>query len=102
MLGSHKFDPSENVEIIFQEPVRAYEIIAIVEANGSIDNNYTQVLNKAKEKAQQIGAHAIIPMQQENDHVPRTTAMIGQTPVVVPGGKKITVKVVALRYINED
>ena len=77
-------------------------MIAIVEANGSIYNNYAHVLNKAKQKAQQIGAHAIIPMPQENEQVQTTTHMIGQTPVIIPGGNKITIKVIALRYIEVE
>ena len=101
MLDSRKFEPSDSVEILFEEPQdRKFEVIAIVEGNGSIYNTYPEVLKKAKEKAQQIGAHAIIPLPQENHYVPYTSHMIGQTPITMPGGNKITVKTIAIRYLD--
>ena len=100
--SAQKYPPTENVVLLFEIPERDHEIIAIVEGNGSIFNNYSQVLKKTQERAQKIGAHAIIPLRPETEYVPSASVTnFDGSPLTIPGGTKITVKAVAIRYKYE-
>ena len=99
--SAQTYPPTENVVILFEIPEQDHEIIAIVEGNGSIFNNYSQVLQKIQEKAQKIGAHAIIPLAPESVYVPSTNVTnFDGSPLTIPGGTKMTIKAVAIRYPN--
>ncbi len=96
---SQTYQPTESVQILFVEPTEPYEIIAIVEGNGSIFNNQSQVLKKIRKKAQKIGAHAIILLSTDSEYVaPTTVTNFDGSSLTVPGGKKLTMKAVAIRF----
>lgn len=100
MLNSgSKFPPTDNVEILFEVPPdRDCKMIGIIEGNGTQFNNYSAVLKKVQEKAQKIGAHAVVPLTTDNQYVADAVVRnIDGSPLTIPGGNKITIKVAALR-----
>lgn len=99
MNSSQTYRPTDNVAILFEAPERDYDIIAIVEGNGSVFNNYSQVLKKIQEKAKKIGAHAIIPITTESQYVPtKYITNVDGSLLALPDGNKITIKTAAIRY----
>ena len=97
--SAQTYPPTENVSILFKIPERDHKIIAIVEGNGSIFNNYSQVLQKIQKKAQKIGADAIIPLAPETVYVHSANVTnFDGSPLTIPGGTKMTIKAVAIRY----
>ncbi|MYC15695.1 MAG: hypothetical protein F4Y39_18375 [Gemmatimonadetes bacterium] len=97
--SSRTYPPTDNITILFKEPDRTYEIIAIIEGNGTVFNNQSQVLKEMQVKAQKIGAHAIIPLTTDSQYVPdKYIQNIDGSPLLIPGGNKITMKAVAIRY----
>lgn len=70
MDPSKSYPPTENVQIILEEPTRAHIIIAIVEGDGTQYNNQSQVVRAMQKKAAKIGANAIILMNTESQYVP--------------------------------
>lgn len=100
--SSKKYPPTNSVLIIFDKPDKPYEEIAIIEGNGSIFNNYTQVLKAIQKKAAKIGADAIIPATQQSIYKPPSIVKnFDGTPLTIPGGNEITIKAVAIRFKQE-
>ena len=100
---SKTYPPTENVRLLFDEPDEKYEIIAIVEANGSQYNNQSEVVRAAQKEAGKIGAHAIIPMTTErrevaSEVIPNPVA--GSQPIYIAGGTQMTMKFAAIRFIK--
>jgi|AntRauTorckE6833_2_1112554.scaffolds.fasta_scaffold79653_1 hypothetical protein len=101
---SKEYSPTKNVKLLFEEPTREYEVIAIIEGNGTQYNNESQVLKSVRKQAMKIGAHAIFPMSTEKTYVPPTThanPVQGSPPITIAGGNKITTKVAAIRFIDQ-
>ena len=97
--SSRTYPPTDNITILFKEPDQAYEIIAIIEGNGTVFNNQSQILKEMQVKAQKIGAHAIIPLTADTQYIPdKYIQNIDGSPLLLPGGNKITMKAVAIRY----
>ena len=103
--SSKKYEPTESVLLLFEEPRRAYKVIAVIEGNGSQYNNESQVLKSIRKKARKIGAHAIIPIVTQKEYVPTTThanPVAGSPPITIQGGNKIITKVAAIRFLDSD
>lgn len=99
---SRRYEPTENVVLIVEEPNKPYEVIAIIEGNGSQYNNQSDILKSIRKEAMKIGAHAILPISTEKEYVPTTThanPVAGSPPITLAGGNKIIMKVAAIRYI---
>lgn len=102
---SKKYESAENVILLFEEPQRAYDVIAIIEGNGSQYQNDSQVIKAIRKKAKKIGAHAIIPISNEKEYVaPATIAnpVQGSAPIYIAGGNKIISKYVAIRFLDKN
>ena len=102
---SRTYEPTENVQLLLEEPSRPYEIIAIIEAEGSQYNNQSQVVRAARGKAEKIGAHAIMPVANESRNVapqmlPNPVA--GGPPIYMAGGTQMTLKFAAIRFTDGE
>ena len=100
MLDSaKKYPPTQSVKIIYGKPDKPYEEIAIIEGSGGIFTTYIQVLKSTQKKAAKIGADAIIPITNENTYQPPSVVKnFDGSPLTIPGGNKITVKCIAIRF----
>ena len=99
--GRAAYEPTENVTILFDEPNRPYEAIAVIEGNGGTIYSQAQILQALQAKAQDIGAHAIITIATDSEYVPsfRMTNVDGSL-LTIPGGHKKSAKVLAIRYTS--
>ena len=60
-----KFAPSQRVEILLEKPLRPYTQIALLESRGMVGGGESELLEDAREKAQAVGADAIIRLEVE-------------------------------------
>ena len=102
---SQKYEPTENVQFLLEEPSRPYEMIAVIEAKGSQYNNQSQVVRAARREAEKIGAHAIMPVSTEGRNVapqmlPNPVA--GGPPIYMAGGTQMTMKFTAIRFTDGE
>lgn len=98
---SRSYPPTKGVVMLMGEPERSYEVIAIIEGNGSQFNNQTQVIKAIQKKARKIGAHAIYLISSENQYVPTTyTRNLDGSLLTIPGGNKQIVKALAIRFTD--
>lgn len=96
---SRKYPPTESVAILLEDPEQPYEVIAILEGNGSQFNNQSQVIKAIQKKARKIGAHAIYLISSGNQYVPPTyTRNFDGSLLTIPGGNKQMVKAIAIRF----
>lgn len=96
---SKSYAPTYGAQLIFEDPSQPHEVIAIIEGNGGIFNNQSDVLKKIQKKAADIGAHAVVPITSESEYVPPTvTQNVDGSLLTVPGGTKRTVKAAAIRF----
>ena len=101
MDTSKIYPPTENVHIIFEEPTRAYIIIAIIEGDGTQYNNQSQIVRAMQKKAAKIGADAIFFTSTEGQYVPTTThanPVPGGQPITIAGGTKYKMKALAIKF----
>ena len=61
--GNERYKPTRSVEILSPNPKQPYVVIATLEARSPSYENGEFVFEKMRNKAQQIGAHAIIPVE---------------------------------------
>jgi hypothetical protein len=59
--GGASYPPTNNVQILTQAPTRALKQIAMLEARGPVNTPITDLLESMKQKAEAIGADAVIP-----------------------------------------
>lgn len=100
---SRIYEPTDNVVLIVDEPNEPYEVIAIIEGNGSQYNNQSDVLKSIRKEAMKVGAHAILPISTEKEYVPTTmhaNPVAGSPPITLAGGNKIIMKVAAIRFVD--
>lgn len=62
------YPPTQDVQILTQEPTRPFKQIAILEARGPVNTPITDLLKSMKQKAAAIGADAVIPTQDASTH----------------------------------
>lgn len=62
--------PTSSVAILLKSPARAYVEIAKLESKGLPDEPETAVLEDARERAKQVGAHAIIVQESTSHYQP--------------------------------
>jgi len=67
---TQKYEPTQNVEILFDKPNRPYKVIAILESDGAAGMQQNQLLESIRKKAKEIGADAVIPVQGKNQKTP--------------------------------
>lgn len=58
-----KYKPTRSVEILDSKPRKPYIVIATLEASAPKYDNGQFVFEKMRQKAQKIGAHAIVPIE---------------------------------------
>jgi len=99
---SRQYPPTESVLLLLEEPSRSYEIIAIIEGNGSQYNNEAQVLKAVRKSARKIGAHAIFLITTDKTYVPASTHAnpFAGPPITIMAGDKIVMKIAAIRFID--
>ena len=98
---SKTYPPTTNVELLLVEPTRTYEIIAIINAAGSIYNTEAQVMESAREKAKEIGANALfIANNQQRYQAPQQVTNFDGSPLTIPGGYTMQIKILAIRYTD--
>ena len=98
---SKSYPPTINVELLLAEPTRTYEVIAIIEATGSIYNTEVQVMESAREKAKEIGANALyIANNQQRYQAPQQVTNFDGSPLTIPGGYTMQIKILAIRYTD--
>lgn len=117
-----KLAPSQNVEILLEKPERPYREIALLESRGMVGDTEAQLWQDAREKAQQLGADALIRLEVYKTLVP---PMVAYDPFfspfyspfyprpyfypyyypypfpeyhVIPGGVEYTLKTLAIKY----
>jgi hypothetical protein len=62
-----KFPPTQSVEVLMQKPDRTHIEIAFIESTGTSE---ADMLNDAREKARELGAHAIVRLETERIYNP--------------------------------
>jgi len=98
---SKSYPPTTNVELLLIEPTRPYEIIAIIEAEGVYGISTTQMMEKAREKAREIGANALfVTDNKEKYYTPQQVTNFDGTPLTIPGGNITQIKILAIRYTD--
>ncbi len=98
---SKTYPPTTNVELLLVEPTRTYEIIAIINAAGSIYNTEAQIMESAREKAKEIGANALfIASNQQRVQAPQQVTNFDGSPLTIPGGYTTQIKILAIRYTD--
>jgi len=98
---SKSYPPTTHVELLLAEPTRPYETIAIIEANGGYGISITQIMEKARGKAREIGANALfVADNQEKYNPPQQVTNFDGTPLTIPGGYITQVKILAIRYTD--
>ena len=98
---SKTYPPTTTVELLLVEPTRAYEIIAIINAAGSIYNTEAQIMESAREKAKEIGANALfIASNQQRFQAPQQVTNFDGSPLTIPGGYTTQIKILAIRYTD--
>jgi len=61
--GGATYPPTQNVQILMQQPSRSFKQIAVLEARGPVNTPLTDLLENMRLKASSIGADAVIPTQ---------------------------------------
>ena len=98
---SKSYPPTDNVELLLGEPTRPYIVIAIVEANGGLNVSEVQIMEKARKKAQEVGANALyIADNQQRYQPPQQVTNFDGSPLTIPGGYTTKVKIIAIRYTD--
>lgn len=72
-VADKKYKPTRSVDILDQEPREPYIVIATLEASAPRYDNGQFVFEKMRQKAQKIGAHAIVPI--EFHEIPENTSV---------------------------
>lgn len=113
-FGKEKYKPTRSVELLDHRPKRLYVEIAILEdkAPHYVDGQF--VFEKMKNKAQKIGAHAIIPIEYHSIPQVQTTRIGSTYPHPIRPGQRTTprrvfrmvpkvwAKAIAIRYLTEN
>ena len=68
---SMKYLPTNNVQILSAQPERPYKTIAILETIGNQNVLIPDLLENMRQKAQEIGADAIIPIGEASQEQPQ-------------------------------
>lgn len=100
---SKKYEPTKNAILLFDTPIQKHVVIGIVKGVGSQYNNESQVIESMREKAQSVGADALVLVSTEKEHVlPSIHAnpVSGSPPIHIAGGNKIIITGYAIRFIN--
>ena len=118
-LGSGpQLAPSQSVEILLEKPQRPYREIALLESRGMVGDGEAALWRDAREKAQTLGADALIRLEVDKTVQPPTVIYDPffspfYSPYymrdyffppyfaeyhVIPGGPVYTLKTVAIKY----
>jgi hypothetical protein len=110
--------PSQRVDILLEKPQRPYREIALLESRGMIGDSEAALWHDAREKAQLLGADALIRLEVDKTVQPPTVVYDPffspfYSPYhmhdyffppyfteyrVIPGGAVYTLKTVAIKY----
>lgn len=118
-----KLAPSQRVEILLEKPQRPYREIALLESRGMAGDGEVELLQDAREKAQALGADAIVRLEVEKTvhppvvvydpffspfysryslyHYPYFYPPYYADYRVIPGGTVYTLKTMAIKYATE-
>lgn len=109
---------SQSVEILFEKPRRPHREIALLESSGMVGDGEVALLEDAREKAQALGADAIVRLDLEKTihppvvvHDPFFSPFYSRYHLypyfhppyfaeyrVIPGGTVYTLKTLAIKY----
>lgn len=105
---SKSYEPTEYIQLLTEKPSRPYQVIAVIKGNGSPHRKQSLVFKKIEEKAREIGAQAVIPLNSSLTYSPPMTfhekpvnsvgdalGRIGST-----GSYDFNLKVAAIRFID--
>ncbi|NGP75758.1 hypothetical protein G3570_03885 [Balneolaceae bacterium YR4-1] len=109
-----RYKPTRSVEILTGTPERSHIVIATLEASSPSYDNGEFVFEKMRNKAQRIGAHAILPIEYQS--IPNySSAPLNPTYLPPPKPGKLNPsprifrqppkswgKALAIRYLDED
>jgi hypothetical protein len=110
--------PSQSVEILLEKPQRPYREIALLESRGMVSDSEAALWQDAREKAQMLGADALIRLEVDKTVQPPTVIYDPffspfYSPYymhdyffspyfaqyhVIPGGTVYTLKTIAIKY----
>jgi hypothetical protein len=99
---SRTYEPVGDVQILDEPPSRPYETIAIIEAKGSYLDGFPEVARSARDRAGQIGAHAIMAVADEDREGSYGGPMTAGPPVrgQLGGGRRPAYSFAAIRYLD--
>lgn len=109
-----KYKPTRSVDILDRKPRKPYIVIATLEASAPRYDNGQFVFEKMRQKAQKIGAHAIVPI--EFHEIPENTSVSVEPDyrppdkpgrINIPTGAylkqpKVWGKAIAIRFLGPD
>lgn len=91
-----KYPPSSRVDILLEPPSRPYKQIAILESKAE---NPTTAMARIREKAKEIGADAIMPLNRET-HTGVVTGFAGKWSFFAAPLTETNVSMVAIKYLD--
>ena len=91
------YAPVSWCEILLEVPERPYTVIAIIETDGDFDE-YTDMLERIRDKGRKIGAHAVIvtPLEDKGNQSRR------RVPIARSIDRDAMMKAVAIRWKNTE
>lgn len=95
-----KYQRSENVEVLFAQPARAHEVIAVLDAIGPVGFTPADLMNDIREKAKRVGADAVVIVQQgavQNQQQLMYNPWLGGYQTI-GGGEQPKMRAVAIKY----
>lgn len=94
------YAPVSHTELLFKQPDRPYKQIAILESRGPVGTPLPDLLESMRTKGQEIGADAVIPVQdasQENPQGLMYNPWLGGYQTL-GGGRVPIIRGVAIKY----
>lgn len=101
MNTAKTYAPTTEVELLFEEPTRPFEVIAILDSRGNAGVSEMVVLNNMRDKAKQIGADALLPTgrsQIQHQQGVLYNPWLGGYQTI-GGGTSSTLRGVAIKYL---
>lgn len=94
------YPPAARTQLLFKLPDRAYKQIAILESRGAVGTPLPDLLENMRQKGQEIGADAVLPVQDASQENPQGLIY---NPLLrgyqtLPGGRVPIIRGIAIKY----
>lgn len=94
------YPPAVHTQLLFKLPDRAYKQIAILESRGAVGTPLPDLLENMRQKGQEIGADAVLPVQDASQENPQGLIY---NPLLrgyqtLPGGRVPIIRGIAIKY----